>query len=102
MARLADLADKWTHGYTTVEEVKDLIVKEQLIDTLPENIRVYVKERKPATSQEAGELADDHTRMKKAIILRLPCQHDAADAKSWAIQRRISSLRKGRVNPLPH
>ena len=54
-------------------------------NTLPENIRVYVKERKPATSQEAGELADDHIRARKdeeSNILRLLCQHDAANAKS--------------------
>jgi predicted aspartyl protease len=46
--------------------IKDMIVKEQLINTLPGEIRVYVKEHKPKTSQEAGELADDHIRARKS------------------------------------
>ena len=50
----------------------NLIVKEQLINTLPENIRVYVKEQKLTTSQEAGELADDHIRARKDEESKLP------------------------------
>jgi hypothetical protein len=45
-------------------ELKDLVVKEQFISTLPENVRIYVKERKPRTRQEAGEVADDHVRAR--------------------------------------
>ena len=37
-ARLQDLADKWTEGCNTKEELKDLIVLEQLVSTLPENV----------------------------------------------------------------
>ena len=58
-----------------------------------------MKERKPATSQEAGELADDHIRarrMKRANILRLPCQHGAGDAKSWKTCRVNLKSEKGR------
>ena len=64
-ARLQDLADKWTQGCNTEEELKDLIVLEQLVSTLPENVRIWVKERKPKTSTEAGQLADDYTQARK-------------------------------------
>ena len=38
---------------------------EQLVSTLPENVRIWVKERKPKTSIEAGQLADDYTQARK-------------------------------------
>ena len=37
-ARLQDVADKWTQGCNTKEELKDLIVLEQLVSTLPESV----------------------------------------------------------------
>jgi len=64
-ARLQDLADKWTQGCRSREELKDLIVLEQLVSTLPENVRIWVKERKPKTSAEAGQLADDYAQARK-------------------------------------
>lgn len=38
---------------------------EQLVSTLPENVCIWVKERKPKTSTEAGQLADDYTQARK-------------------------------------
>jgi len=64
-ARLQDLADKWTQGCRSREELKDLIVLEQLVSTLPENVRIWVKERKLKTSAEAGQLADDYAQARK-------------------------------------
>ena len=43
-----------------MEEIKDRVVMEQLINTLPGQVRVWVKERKPTSSREAGQLADDY------------------------------------------
>jgi len=59
------LADKWTQGCRSREELKDLIVLEQLVSALPENVRIWVKERKPKTSAEAGQLVDDYAQAKK-------------------------------------
>ena len=42
-----------------MEDVLDRVVLEQLLLTLREDARIFVKERKPATSQEAAKLADD-------------------------------------------
>ena len=64
-ARLGDLAEKWMQGCETKEELKDLVILEQLVNTLPEDVRVWVKERKPKTSMEAGQLADDYIQARK-------------------------------------
>ena len=37
----------------------DLIVRVQLLNSLPEDARVWVRERKAKTSEEAGELAEN-------------------------------------------
>ena len=58
--RLADLANKWLKDCGTVAEVKDAVVREQLMATLPDDVRVWVSERKPKTTAEAGQLADDY------------------------------------------
>ena len=43
-----------------VDELLDTIVKEQLVDTLPQALKVWVNEREPSSSKEAGELADSY------------------------------------------
>ena len=53
------------HACTSTEEVKDLVVLEQLVNTLPEEVCVWVRKRKPKTSTEAGELADDYQQARK-------------------------------------
>ena len=57
--RLQDLADKWLKECDSKEKVVNVIIKEQFLNTLPEEVRVWVKERKPATSKEARRLAED-------------------------------------------
>lgn len=58
-ARLTDFAGKWMKACTSIDELRDLVVLEQLLNTLPEDARIFVKEMKPKTSVEAGRLADD-------------------------------------------
>ena len=57
---LQDVAKKWLKGCTTMEERLDAIVKEQLVDTLPQALKIWVSEREPSSSKEAGELADSY------------------------------------------
>lgn len=57
---------KWMQDHATRDEVRDLVVKEQLLNTLPENIRIWVKERKPKTSLEPEQLADDFVQARIA------------------------------------
>ena len=58
--RLTDLANKWLKDKTTVPAVIDAVVMEQLLDTLPADLRVWVRERKPGSSTDAGKLAEDY------------------------------------------
>ena len=57
---MLDLAKKWTRECTSAEELRELVVTEQLLNTLPRDIQIWVRERKPKTSSEAGRLADDY------------------------------------------
>ena len=60
VAKLDYLATKWLKSAETVEQIRDKIVLEQFLSTLPEEVRVFVEERKPGTSEDAGKLADDY------------------------------------------
>ena len=79
--RLHDLATKWIRECTTMEELQQLMTAEQVLDVLPRDIQVWVRERKPRTSEEAGQLAEDYLQARKANIDRPPMQpreHDGA------------------------
>ena len=65
VARLKDMEHKWTKECTSLEQMRELIVREQFLDTLPTDLRVRVAERKPKTALEAGELADDYLRARR-------------------------------------
>ena len=65
LTRLTDLAGKWLKVKDTREKVIDSVVQEQFIDVLPEEARVWVKERKPCSSTEAGKLAEDFRQARK-------------------------------------
>ena len=41
------------------------MVTEQLLNTLPSEVRIWVGERKPKTSKEAAALADDHLQARR-------------------------------------
>ena len=48
-----------------MEELRELVVTEQLINTLPCDIQIWGREMKPTTSSEAGRLADDYLQAHK-------------------------------------
>ena len=63
--RLRDLCTKWTRACKTKEEVIELIIMEQLLNTMPPNVRIWVGERKLQTSVEAGQLANDYQQARR-------------------------------------
>ena len=77
--RLTDL-QKWTKGCKTVEDVRDMVVKEQLLDALPRELKIWLAERNPNTSQDAAELADTYLRAR-----RLECRSEQSGngGPSW-------------------
>ena len=63
--RLADLFKKWTVDCSTVEAVAEKMLTEQLLNAMPEDLRVWLSEKKPTTVAEAGRLADDYVLARK-------------------------------------
>ena len=62
VTRLDDFATKWLQGCCTIQ---DRVVLEQLLNLLPENVRIWVMEQKPKSSEEAGKLADDYAQARR-------------------------------------
>lgn len=58
--RMADLFRKWTADCDTVEALTEKLLIEQLLNTMPTDLRIWLVEKKPTTSSEAGKLADDY------------------------------------------
>ena len=67
VTRLHDLAGRWAKDCTDVKDLLDLVVKEQFLGTLPSEARLWVSERKPKTSSEAGEMADDYMHARQTV-----------------------------------
>ena len=65
MPRLNDFATKWLKAKASREEVIDQIILEQFLKTLPDEVRVFVRERSPGTSIEAAKLADDYLQARR-------------------------------------
>ena len=43
------------------------MVQEQLLDALPRELKIWVAERKPKTSKEAAEVADNYLRASGCV-----------------------------------
>ena len=58
--RLRDLSKKWLKpNERSKEELVDVIIQEQLVNTMSRELQLRVRERKPKTAGEAGTIADD-------------------------------------------
>lgn len=47
-------------------EICDTLVMEQLLGSMPAELQVWIRERKPKSTREAGELTDDYVLARKA------------------------------------
>ena len=63
-----DWAEKWLKDCGDRQAVIDTVVKEQFMEVLPDDVRIWVKERKPQSSEEAGKLAEDYRQARKAEL----------------------------------
>ena len=66
--RVRYLAEKWLKDYGSRQAVLDAVVKEQFVEVLPDEVRVWVKERKLRTSEEAEKQAEDYRQARKAEL----------------------------------
>ena len=72
--RLRDLFCKWAQpNKSTVEEVTELMAMEQLVANMPLELQVWVRERKPKTVKETGEIADDYVLARKGTVQEKRC-----------------------------
>ena len=65
--KMQDLQKKWMRDCTSLEEVFEMLVMEQLINTMPSDLRVWIRERKPKSTLEAGELADQYMQARDSV-----------------------------------
>lgn len=57
--------DEWMQDRDKRKTIKDQIVLKQLVETLPMDVWIFVKERKPKTTAEAAKLADNYCQARK-------------------------------------
>ena len=57
---MQDLQKKLMKECTSIELMNQVLVKEQLINIMPADLKLCIKERMPKTAVEAGELADQY------------------------------------------
>ena len=66
--RVMDLTRKWTRRCAAdADAVREVIAVEQLLNSMPVAVRVWVAERKPQTVAEAGKLADDYMEARGSV-----------------------------------
>ena len=56
---------KWMRGCGSVEDVLERVLVEQLLTTMPEDLRIWVLERKPTTGSDVGELVDNYLQARR-------------------------------------
>ena len=72
VTHLRDLANKWLKDDMTTAQLRDTIIMEKLLTALPEDVRMWVSERKLITSNEAGQLAEDYLQARSAASSAAP------------------------------
>ena len=116
--RLTDMLNKWTGAdkeTRTKKEISEIIVMEQLTECMPTGLRIWLKERKPKTMEEVGEMADDYVVARKCTKEEpkrcYKChQPGHIAAKCWSndeqevqqpVQRPVTRTGEGRWKPSP-
>ena len=63
------------------------MVQEQLLDSLPVEVKIWVREHKPKTSTEAAELADNYLRARRQEKNTRGGEDPSKERKPWHRQR---------------
>ena len=63
--RMTNLFRKWTADCSTKEVMAEKLLIEQLLDTMPVELRIWLSEKKPTTGREVGKLADDYLLVRR-------------------------------------
>lgn len=106
-ARLHDLLRKWMAGCDDIEAVFEKLLVEQLLNSMPSDLRVWVGERKPMTGKEAGRLADDYIQARRRdatyLDIRIHLPENVTLVARTSISTRIAhkSQTQGQSRSLP-
>ena len=65
--RLVDLRNKWMRNCSSVEDVAEVICLEQFYETLPADMRTWVRD-KPRTCKQAGEFVQTRQTGPSTVI----------------------------------
>ena len=63
--RMSDVARKWTKECKDKDELLQLVMLEQLQSVVPDGVRIHLREKKPKTMAEAGDLADAYVEARR-------------------------------------
>ena len=58
------------------EKVLDVMVMEQLLNMLASDVRLWVRERKPKSSNEASQLVDDYIQARRQLPDVIKGEHE--------------------------
>ena len=79
--RMADLFRKWVADCNTVEAISEKLLIEQLLNTMPTDLRIWLSEKKISTCREVGKLADDYMMARQRTRLGTEITQRPQDSK---------------------
>ena len=79
---MCDLVRKWMKECTTLDEVFELLLIEQVVNVKSADLKIWIRERKPTTAMEAGELKDQYMQARGGVRL------DGSKKEKFSIERR--------------
>ena len=80
------------------------LVREQLLNALPRDLKMWVSELKPKTSTEAADMADNYVRTRKQERdpeLKRESRRESMGMKPWSRGQRDSERRSGLPSTVP-
>ena len=72
---LTNLFDRWIKdqvAYENIDRLKEMMLLERFYDTVSEELRVWLFDKKPLTPKDAGKLADEYTIIHQAYTTQKP------------------------------
>ena len=62
---LIDLRNKWMQTCSSIEDVAEVIFLEQFYEMLSADMQTWMRDKKPRTCKQAGELADEYVQARQ-------------------------------------
>ena len=94
--RIQDLGKKWLRQYDTLEKVVEAVVQEQLLNALPQYIRVWYRERMPTTSLEAGQNVAKLAKKYLAVLASTAPSERVFSTAKYILRKKRWCLRLGK------